>query len=150
MERLSLSLTPYPLFSRKPFSDSHPNQLEDKNVLSLAKKHNKTPAQILLRYVMDRGIAVIPKSVNAKRVKENFDVSFFRSKKRFSSQVMFYKVMHFDTGCNFLGHHFARKWDLGLQKLFCNYWLPAFRLLLDKGRDCSAGEFWSSLRDLHS
>ncbi|KHJ95061.1 oxidoreductase, aldo/keto reductase family protein [Oesophagostomum dentatum] len=54
-----------------------PNDLDDPNVKKLAEKYGKTPAQILLRYVMDRGIAVIPKSVNPSRIVENFQVFDF-------------------------------------------------------------------------
>ncbi|KAF1769737.1 hypothetical protein GCK72_001554 [Caenorhabditis remanei] len=54
-----------------------PSELQDANVLSIAKKNNKTPAQVLLRYVVDRGIAIIPKSVNESRIKENFDIFDF-------------------------------------------------------------------------
>ncbi|KAK5969337.1 Oxidoreductase [Trichostrongylus colubriformis] len=51
-----------------------PDPFEDENVKNLAKKYSKTPAQILLRYVMDRNIAVIPKSVKQSRIVENFQV----------------------------------------------------------------------------
>ncbi|KAK6011412.1 oxidoreductase, aldo/keto reductase family protein, partial [Ostertagia ostertagi] len=54
-----------------------PQDLEDANVKQLAKKYNKTPAQILLRYAVDRGIAIIPKSVKPKRVVENFSIFDF-------------------------------------------------------------------------
>lgn len=54
-----------------------PQDLEDPNVKKLAEKHKKTPAQILLRYVMDRDIAVIPKSVNPARIVENFQLFDF-------------------------------------------------------------------------
>ncbi|WKX91633.1 hypothetical protein Q1695_010006 [Nippostrongylus brasiliensis] len=54
-----------------------PNALEDPHVKELATKYSKTPAQILLRYVMDRGIAIIPKSVNASRIVENFKLFDF-------------------------------------------------------------------------
>ncbi|XGW20064.1 hypothetical protein V3C99_003689 [Haemonchus contortus] len=54
-----------------------PNDLEDPNVKKLAQKYSKTPAQILLRYVMDRGIAIIPKSVKPARVAENFKLFDF-------------------------------------------------------------------------
>jgi diketogulonate reductase-like aldo/keto reductase len=37
----------------------------------LAAKHSKTPAQIILRWDLQNGIIVIPKSVNAKRIQEN-------------------------------------------------------------------------------
>ncbi|KAE9554106.1 hypothetical protein FO519_002695 [Halicephalobus sp. NKZ332] len=51
-----------------------PAPLEDKHVTELAKKYNKSPAQILLRHLIQNGIAVIPKSTNEKRIKENNDV----------------------------------------------------------------------------
>lgn len=50
--------------------------LSEPVVLSIAKAHNKTPAQILLRHLMQLGIAVIPKSVNPERIRQNFDVRF--------------------------------------------------------------------------
>ena len=42
-------------------------------IIKAAKKHACTPAQILLAWGMQRGTAVIPKSVNALRIQENFD-----------------------------------------------------------------------------
>ncbi|KAK6113258.1 Aldo/keto reductase family protein [Brugia pahangi] len=52
--------------------------LEDEIVKKLSKKYGKTPAQICLRYLIERGISVIPKSVKEHRVKENFDVFDFK------------------------------------------------------------------------
>ncbi|XGW20081.1 hypothetical protein V3C99_003703 [Haemonchus contortus] len=54
------------------------NALEDPNVKKLAEKYDKSPAQILLRYAMDRGIAVIPKSVKPSRVADNFKLFDFK------------------------------------------------------------------------
>lgn len=51
--------------------------LEMPLILDLAKKYNKTPAQICIRYLIDRGIVAIPKSVHENRIKENFDVFDF-------------------------------------------------------------------------
>jgi len=46
-------------------------------IVPLAQKYNKTPAQVLLRWATQRGLAVIPKSTEAIRLVENLDsVSF--------------------------------------------------------------------------
>ncbi|SDX48340.1 aldo/keto reductase [Salimicrobium album] len=44
---------------------------------SLAEKHNKTPAQIIIRWGLQHGIVTIPKSTRRKRQKENADVFDF-------------------------------------------------------------------------
>ncbi|MFH4983088.1 hypothetical protein AB6A40_009797 [Gnathostoma spinigerum] len=54
-----------------------PDPMKDETVVKLAGKYHKTPAQILIRHLMQRGLAVIPKSVNEKRIKENFNVFDF-------------------------------------------------------------------------
>uniref|UniRef100_A0AC34R2U3 NADP-dependent oxidoreductase domain-containing protein n=1 Tax=Panagrolaimus sp. JU765 TaxID=591449 RepID=A0AC34R2U3_9BILA len=53
------------------------NPLEHPITVKLSKKYNKTPAQILIRQMIQRGISTIPKSTNEKRLKENFDVFDF-------------------------------------------------------------------------
>ncbi|KAF2897978.1 hypothetical protein ILUMI_08199 [Ignelater luminosus] len=64
----------------RPWANTNdPILLEDKKILCMAKRFSKTPAQILLRYQIDRGNVVIPKSVTPSRIKENmeiFDFSF--------------------------------------------------------------------------
>lgn len=46
-------------------------------VLALAAKYSKTPAQVLLRFLTQRGIAVIPRSTQPAHIKENFDLFDF-------------------------------------------------------------------------
>jgi diketogulonate reductase-like aldo/keto reductase len=46
-------------------------------ITALAKKHSKTPAQIILRWHIEHNICVIPKSFRAARIVENFDVFDF-------------------------------------------------------------------------
>jgi alcohol dehydrogenase (NADP+) len=54
--------------------------LSDPTVTRLAKKHGKTTAQVLLRHIMQHGIAVIPKSANPDRIVQNCNVSLIFTK----------------------------------------------------------------------
>jgi len=55
-----------------------PEPLKNENVLKLAEKYNKSPAQILLRHLLQKGILIIPKSVTPKRIKENAQIFDFK------------------------------------------------------------------------
>ncbi len=46
-------------------------------LLSLAKKYGKTPAQIILRWNIQLGVSVIPKSAHPERIRENFNIFDF-------------------------------------------------------------------------
>lgn len=50
---------------------------EQDPVKGAASRHGKTPAQVLLRWSTQRGLAVIPKSVNPQRLTQNLDVLGF-------------------------------------------------------------------------
>ena len=53
--------------------DGEPAPLENKTIKRIAAVHEASPAQILIAWALQRGISVIPKSTNPKRLKENFE-----------------------------------------------------------------------------
>ncbi len=53
------------------------NMLKEKALEDIADAHGKTPAQVALRFLIQNGIRVLPKSVNAQRQKENFEIFDF-------------------------------------------------------------------------
>jgi len=52
--------------------------LADPVIASIADKHSRTPAQVIVRWHIDLGLVVIPKSATASRIRENIDVFDFR------------------------------------------------------------------------
>ena len=70
-------------------------------VKGIADKHEKTPAQVLLRWATQRGIAVIPKSNNQNRLAQNLDVcSFDLSKDEIESITGLDKDLRFNNPVN--------------------------------------------------
>jgi diketogulonate reductase-like aldo/keto reductase len=56
---------------------SHGSTLEDPVIGQIAQAHGKTPAQVMLRWHLQEGRSVIPKSTKPHRIAENFDVFDF-------------------------------------------------------------------------
>jgi diketogulonate reductase-like aldo/keto reductase len=54
---------------------SEPKLLEDPVITAIAKRVNKTPAQVLLAWAIQRGTALLTTSKTPSRIKENFEVS---------------------------------------------------------------------------
>ncbi|KAM8804239.1 LOW QUALITY PROTEIN: aldo-keto reductase family 1 member C15-like [Rhynchonycteris naso] len=54
-----------------------PVLLEDPTLNAIAKKHNRSPGQVALRYQVQRAVVVLAKSFNEKRIKEIFQVFDF-------------------------------------------------------------------------
>jgi diketogulonate reductase-like aldo/keto reductase len=56
---------------------SHGSTLEDPVIGRIAGTHNRTPAQVMLRWHLQQGRSVIPKSTRPQRIAENFKVFDF-------------------------------------------------------------------------
>ena len=61
-----------------PFAEGKNNIFHNEVLSSIAKKHDKTVAQVIVRWLTQRGVVVIPKSVRKERMAENFDVFAFK------------------------------------------------------------------------
>ena len=60
-----------------PFAEGKNNIFQNEVLLSIGTKYNKSVAQVVLRWLTQRGVVVIPKSVRKERMIENFDIFDF-------------------------------------------------------------------------
>ncbi|MFI0492348.1 aldo/keto reductase, partial [Flavobacterium sp.] len=60
-----------------PFAEGKNDMFTNELLLSLSKKYNKSVAQIILRWLTQRGIVVIPKSIRKERMAENLNIFDF-------------------------------------------------------------------------
>ncbi|RPK30741.1 aldo/keto reductase [Paenibacillus xylanexedens] len=63
--------------SWSPFAEGRNNLFSNEVLVSIAEKHNKSVAQVVLRWLVQRDVVVIPKSVRKERLIENFDIFDF-------------------------------------------------------------------------
>lgn len=61
-----------------PFAEGKNNMFQNEILLQIAQKYNRSVAQIILRWITQRGIVVIPKSVHKERMQENFKIFDFK------------------------------------------------------------------------
>ncbi len=60
-----------------PFAEGRNNIFQNEVLRAIAAKHHKTVAQVILRWLIQRHIVAIPKSVRKERMAENFNVFDF-------------------------------------------------------------------------
>jgi 2,5-diketo-D-gluconate reductase A len=61
-----------------PFAEGKHNIFQNEGLRSIAEKHHKTVAQVIVRWLTQRGVVAIPKSVRPERIAENFAVFDFQ------------------------------------------------------------------------
>ena len=61
-----------------PFAEGRNNLFADPTLTAIAAAHGKSVAQVVLRWLIQRDVIVIPKSVRRERMAENFDVFDFQ------------------------------------------------------------------------
>ena len=57
-----------------PFAEGLKGMFTEPVLMEIAARHSKTPAQVILRWNVQQGVIVIPKSVHKKRMAENLDI----------------------------------------------------------------------------
>lgn len=61
-----------------PFAEGRNGAFQDETIVNIGKKYRKTAAQVMLRWNIQRGVIVLPKSVHKERMAENLDIFDFR------------------------------------------------------------------------
>jgi D-xylose reductase len=116
-ESEGIAVTAYSSFGPQSFIELEwqkakdtPVLFEHSDITKIAKKHGKTPAQVLLRWATQRGLAVIPKSNNQERLKQNLEVTGFDlEKSELDSISALDRNLRFNNPTDYLGtlHIFA-------------------------------------------
>lgn len=60
-----------------PLAEGRDGAFHDETIKSIGEKYGKTAAQVMLRWNIQRGVVVLPKSTHKKRMQENFHVFDF-------------------------------------------------------------------------
>ncbi|MFB5761580.1 aldo/keto reductase [Paenibacillus medicaginis] len=84
-----------------PFAEGKNNLFTNSTLQEIGDKYNKSTAQVALRFLIQRDIVVIPKTVNKNRMEENFNVFDFK----LTVEEM-EKIAALDTGENLFFSHY--------------------------------------------
>ncbi|XP_037871489.1 aldo-keto reductase AKR2E4-like isoform X1 [Bombyx mori] len=89
-----MAYTPFgSLFPSKAQPDAPPPRIDDERLVSIAQKYNKTVPQVALRFLIELGAVVLPKSVHKERIEQNIQLFDFSL-----TPEEFNLLKSFDTG----------------------------------------------------
>lgn len=88
-----------------PFNEGLNDFFNNPILVEIGKKYNKSAAQVALRWNIQRGVVVIPKSIHIDRMKQNFNVFDFTL-----SDSDMEKISKMDIGHSEIVNHFDPKW----------------------------------------
>ena len=91
-----------------PFAEGKNDMFKNELLAEIGEKYNKTIAQIILRWLIERDVAVIPKSVSPERMAENFNIFDFEL-----SQSDMERIAGMDIGKS----QFFNHWDPNMTKM---------------------------------
>lgn len=77
-----------------PLSEGQKDIFHNKTLTAIGKKHGKSAAQVILRWHIQRGVAVIPKTVHEERMKENLDIWDFELSEREMERIALLDIGH--------------------------------------------------------
>jgi len=60
-----------------PLAEGRDGAFNDETIVEIGKKYGKTPAQVMIRWNVQRGVVVLPKSTHKERMAENFNIFDF-------------------------------------------------------------------------
>ena len=88
-----------------PFNEGKRGFFTNPTLTDIGKKYGKSAAQVALRWNIQRGVAVIPKSTHEERIRENFDVFDFTLTDEDMAEIA-----AMDIGHSEIVNHFDPKW----------------------------------------
>lgn len=83
-----------------PFGEGRNNMFSNPTLVEIGKKYNKSAAQVILRWLIQRGVIVVCKSTHLDRIKQNFEVFDFSLTKGDME-----KIKKLDTGDSLFFNH---------------------------------------------
>ena len=97
-----------------PFAEGRNGFFTNETLIKIGKKYCKIGPQVALRYLLDRGVIIIPKSIHKERMAENLNIFDFKL-----SQDDLDLLLKLDTGKSvFFDHHDPEivKWFMSMVK----------------------------------